>query len=123
MIARREFVLTALLCGLSSAASRAQQAAPGEFRPWLDAFRRDALSAGISARTLEAALGGLAPIARVVELDRRQPEATLGFSDYLARVVNDTRVRTGKQRLAENAELIRAIEARFRVPASTIVAL
>jgi membrane-bound lytic murein transglycosylase B len=123
MIARRGFVLTALLGGLSSAAPRAQQATPGEFRPWLDALRRDALTAGISARTLEAALAGLAPIARVVELDRRQPEATLGFADYLARVVNDARVRTGKQRLAENAELIRAIEMRFRVPASTIVAL
>jgi len=125
MIGRRRLIsaglLAGLLGGLGSTPARAQ--APDEFRSWLAAFRRDAIVAGLSARTLDAALAGLAPIARVIELDRKQPEARLGFADYLARVVNDARVRTAKQRLGENAGLLAAIESRFRVPPTTILAL
>jgi membrane-bound lytic murein transglycosylase B len=93
------------------------------FQPWLAALRRDALAAGLRQTTLDAALAGLAPIPRVIELDRRQPEATLSFAEYFSRVVNDARIRTGKQRLTENAVLLQGITARFRVPASTVVAL
>jgi membrane-bound lytic murein transglycosylase B len=123
MIRRRRLILAGLASALPFAASRAQDPLPNGFRPWLDAFRRDALAAGLSARTLDSALAGLSPIPRVIELDRKQPETTLGFADYLARVVNDARVRAAKQRWSENAELLRAIEQRFRVPPSTILAL
>jgi membrane-bound lytic murein transglycosylase B len=118
MISRR--TIAAMLLALP--ASAWAQAAPG-FNAWLAVLRQDALASGLRARTLDAALAGLAPIPRVIELDRRQPEATLGFGEYFTRVVNEQRVRTGRQRLAENGELLRAIGARFRVPPSTVIAL
>jgi membrane-bound lytic murein transglycosylase B len=123
MLTRRG-ALIGLIAALP-AATLAQAPPPVDpgFQPWLTAFRRDALAAGLRPATLDAAFAGLAPIPRVIELDRRQPEATLGFAEYFARVVNDARVRAGKQRLVDNAALLQAIQARYRVPPSTVVAL
>src|ERR1700741_3719709 len=99
---KRRGALTGLVAALSPAAvAQVPPSVDPGFQPWLTTFRRDALAAGLRPATLDAAFAGLAPIPRVIELDRRQPEATLGFADYFARVVNDARVRAGKQRLAD----------------------
>ena len=57
------------------------------FGDWLVELRAEASSKGISDATLDAALNGIAPIPRVIELDRKQPEFTLTFAQYLDRVV------------------------------------
>jgi len=122
MISRRLFGLTGTCAWLLPSPTIAQDQAAG-FAAWLTALQREAVALGIRPRTLEAALAGLSPIARVVELDRKQPEATMGFSEYYMRVVNDLRVRNAKQRMADNVALLRQIAERFRVPPSVIVAL
>src|SRR4051794_26806700 len=48
-------------------------AATGSFDEWLKGLRSDARTEGIRAQTLDAALAGVSPIARVLELDRKQP--------------------------------------------------
>lgn len=93
------------------------------FTVWLDGLRREAERRGISAATLDAALAGVAPIPRVLELDRRQPETTLSFSRYLARVVTPARVREGQARLAEHRALLDEIGTRYGVQPRFIVAL
>jgi membrane-bound lytic murein transglycosylase B len=96
---------------------------PVDFQTWLKGVRNDAAARGIATRTLDEALAGLAPIARVLELDRRQPEVTMTFDEYMARVVNQSRIDTGRQRLAEHRELLEQIGARYGVQPRFILAL
>lgn len=61
------------------------------FEDWLVELRAEAADRGISDATLDAALTGIQPIPRVIELDRKQPEFTLTFQEYLDRVVPQSR--------------------------------
>ena len=103
--------------------------APGEVRAevafpeWLQAFRAEARAAGVSDRTLDRALADLAPLPRVIELDRRQPEGRMTFVEYRQRVISDVRIRKGRQLLQEHQALLARIEAQYGVPAEIIVAL
>lgn len=93
------------------------------FADWLKDLRRDAESKGISKRTLNEALQNVQPIDRVLELDRKQPEFTLTFRDYLARVVNDARVEKGRRLLEEHKALLERASRQYGVQARFIVAL
>ena len=110
----------ALLASTAAAVLPGHAQTPG-FEAWLDGFRRQARQAGISEATLTAALTDLAPIPRVVELDRRQPEMVMTLARYLERVVSDSRVEAGRARLAEHRALlapsiIRKINSLSRMP-------
>lgn len=104
-------------------APTAAPVASREFQAWLREFRGDARRAGISERTLSATLDGIAPIPRVIELDRAQPETTRTFQEYMARVINDQRVATGRERLRQHAVLLRQVADRYKVPPRFVVAL
>jgi membrane-bound lytic murein transglycosylase B len=97
-------------------------AASRDFQAWLREFRAEARRAGISDRTASA-LDGIAPIPRVIELDRAQPETTRTFQEYMARVINDQRVATGREKLRQNSALLRPIADRYKVPPRFVVAL
>jgi membrane-bound lytic murein transglycosylase B len=112
-------VALALMLVLASAAAR-----PAEpFAAWLDAFKAEALRQRISQATLEAAFAGVEPIARVIELDRRQIESRLSFEEYLERVLPPTRLAAAQERYLEHKALLDEVGARFGVPSRFIVAL
>lgn len=100
------------------AAAQAQQ----PFDTWLADLRAEAVEQGIRSEILDAALTGLEPIERVVQLDRNQPEYTLTLERYLARVAPQSRVDRGRRALAENRELLARIEADFGVQARFVLA-
>ena len=56
-------------------------------------LRKEAKALGISDNVLGAALGNAKPIKRVIELDRRQPEFTMTFEEYLGKIASSTRAR------------------------------
>lgn len=103
--------------------TQAPLAAQPDFAAWLDGLRAEALSRGIRPMTLDAALSDVKPIDRVLELDRRQPEFTLTFDEYLSRVVNPQKVEKGRQRLADHRKLLQDVAKRYGVPAAVIVAM
>lgn len=108
-----------LLLGTAGAARAAEM----PFDAWLEGVRAEARQKGISDSTVQAALTGIQPIPRVIELDRRQPEFTLTFAQYLDRVVPQSRIDKGRRMMAEHKELLTRIEGQFGVPARQIVAL
>src|SRR5262249_34336674 len=55
--------------------------------------------------------------------DRQQPEVTLTFDAYMARVVNDARIENGRQRVRENRELLERVSSTYGVQSRFIVAL
>jgi len=93
------------------------------FEGWLAAFRKEAVVKGISEATLNKALFGLTPLDKIVELDRKQPEFTLAFEDYLKRIVNPSKVTRGRQKLKDYKAILAKIELKYGVPASVLVAL
>ena len=114
----------AVLClGLSAGQVPAAFAGERGFDQWREALRAEALSRGIRAETLDAALDGVAPIPRVIELDRRQPEFTMTFDEYMSRVVTRKRVDEGREKFARNRELLNEVGAKFGVQPRFIVAL
>lgn len=100
----------------------APAAAQSSFDSWLKDLRKEAAGKGISEATLDAALNGIKPIPRVVELDRKQPEFTLTFEQYLSRVVPRARVEKGRHKLAENKEILDAVGKKYGVQPRFIVA-
>ena len=94
-----------------------------DFNTWLDKLETEAKRQGISQKTLDSSLIGIKPIPRVIELDRKQPEFTLTFAEYLKRVVSDRRIRIGKSKLKEHEELLKEISLKYGVQSRYIVAL
>jgi peptidoglycan lytic transglycosylase B len=93
------------------------------FHAFIDGVRHDALREGISAATLDRAFADVAYLPHVIELDRRQPETTLSFQDYIALVVTPERRARGRELLAENRALLDAIGRKYGVAPRFIVAL
>ena len=114
--------LLALPLWLTAGAASAQSD-DALFLTWLEGLRADALANGISQGTLDRSLVDVAPIPRIIELDRRQPESTVTFADYQTRIVNATRIRIGRERLAKHRALLDEIGDQFGVQPRFIVAL
>src|SRR5258708_12979609 len=72
-----------LLCLLSTGAVAAPaRAAEMEFAEWLDGVRQEALATGISAPTVDLALGTLEPIPHAIDLDPPPPPPTHTYPHY-----------------------------------------
>jgi membrane-bound lytic murein transglycosylase B len=112
---------TLVLATLLSVAAAAPAAE--DFPAWLAAFKAEAVAAGLDAALLDDALADLQPIDKVLELDRRQPEFTLSYADYLRLTVSPQRVKDGRLMLAKNRAALHAIAAQEGVPAAQIVAM
>ncbi|MCI5059449.1 MAG: lytic murein transglycosylase [Alphaproteobacteria bacterium] len=93
------------------------------FESWLNGARAQAAAQGISQNTINAALGSIQPIQKVIDLDRKQPEWKKTFADYKKMIVNETRVRKGRQLLKDHAGALQEVENKYGVPKQFIVAL
>lgn len=112
--------LVAILLGANGAA--AQEDRPS-FQDWLKDLRSEARSAGVSEATLDAALTGLQPIDRVVELDREQPEFTQTFGEYLEARVSEARIERGRKMIAKHRDTLKAVSAEYGVQPRFIAAI
>lgn len=115
------FFLTAVVLTLSGPASANTQ----PFKTWLKGVRQEATTThGISSKTVRAALPDtLQPIERIIELDRKQPEGTVSFADYLARTVTNDRVAKGRAHMATYSKTLKKVEEEYGVDRNFIVAL
>lgn len=95
-----------------------------DFASWLQQLRRDAVAQGVSQQTVDAALtDSLQPIPRIIELDRKQPEKTRTFAQYVESVVSTDRRDKGRTRYLNNKQLLTEIGDKYGVDPATIVAL
>jgi len=94
-----------------------------KWRVWLEEVRTEASAKGIKPSIVDQALTGIDPIPRIIELDRRQPEFTLTFAQYIERVVPDRRVQKGRQMLAQHRALLEKVGNEIGVQPRFIVAL
>lgn len=93
------------------------------FDGWLQNFKNEARSKGISDATLQSAFVNVRPLPRVIELDNKQPEKKIGFDQYQQNVLTAKRVADGRRLLQENWDVLHKIEKQYGVQAQYIVAL
>jgi membrane-bound lytic murein transglycosylase B len=78
-------------------------------------------TAGFSSHITKTVIGNISPIARVIALDKKQPEFTLTFEQYIKARVTDYHVRVGKKKLIENKKLFDTLEEKYGVPRQYLV--
>ena len=110
MITRRSSLLV-----LAAAAATGQAAAAENFADFVAGVKAEARRAGIRDATLASAFAGVEPNQRVIENDRTQPEFTLTWSDYKARVLPPARLQAARENYAREQPLLKQINARYGV--------
>lgn len=114
-----------LLAGVPAMSAQAQQASreqtPEEFAQCLAQLGQTAVNAGVSEQTASRVVAGVEKVDRVIELDRRQPEFTTTFDDYLNRRVNQARIKKGRELLQTHRELLDRVTRETGVPAPYLV--
>jgi membrane-bound lytic murein transglycosylase B len=113
-----------------SVAIQAQTAAavPAGFREYLETVRVKAANEGVTAATLNRVIPGLRYNARVVALDRQQPEGDPNapvplFAPYKAKHVDASRISRGRTKYAELRPTVKRIEAQTGVPEEVMLAI
>jgi membrane-bound lytic murein transglycosylase B len=114
----RGLLVLALLLVIQSHARAAQS-----FSAFLAALRADAAAQGISSATFDSAFSGVAPDPAVIAAMQREPEYGKPMSAYLASLVSPARIATGLRKSAQWNDTLRAVEKRFGVDASILVAI
>jgi membrane-bound lytic murein transglycosylase B len=85
---------------------------------WPEAARR-----GVTRATFDTYARGLSPDLRIMDFMDTQPEFTKTFWDYLDLLVNDNRIKRGREVLAQNAATFDAMEKAFGVDRHIVVAI
>jgi lytic murein transglycosylase len=120
---RSLFVLILLLAAACrSGPALAAADCEGDFASWLERFRAEAASNGISQNTLAAALEGISPDPSVLSYDRRQGVFRQSFEQFSGRMV-PPRLQRGASLLRQHAALFGRIEQQFGVPGPVLVAI
>jgi membrane-bound lytic murein transglycosylase B len=95
----------------------------GSFADFVAGVRADAVRAGISGRTVDAAFEGVQPNPKVLQLDRHQPESTLTWAQYRARVLPEKRLAAGRAAYAAQSDLLASVTARYRCDPRIVVGI
>lgn len=94
----------------------------GSFPKWLEAFKKEALAAGISKATLAAAGPQLRFDKAIIGKDRAQAVFSQAFVEFAGRMVSPHRIQQGGRLMKKHAALFAKVEKAYGVPASVITA-
>ena len=115
----------ALAAFLLASPALAHQPTTGDadFDAWLTVLLAEATAHGISHDILDASFEGVTPIARIIELDRKQPESTQTFAQYMAKRITAKLASEGRRHFALNKALLEEVGKKFGIQPRFIVAL
>ncbi len=77
--------------------------------------------AGFSTYITESVIDNISPIKRVISLDKKQPEFTQTFEQYINARVTSYHVRVGREKLKEHKALFDKLEERYGIPRQYLV--
>jgi lytic murein transglycosylase len=107
---------------LHASAAQCGRSAEG-FENWLDEFKKEAASAGISRSAIDASLAGVFYDRSVISHDRGQKVFRQSFEQFSGRMINPYRLSKGRSLLQRHSGLFHQIEQRYGVPGAVIVAI
>jgi membrane-bound lytic murein transglycosylase B len=98
-------------------------AAAANFSICLEGLWPDAARRGVSRPMFDTYTKGLTPDLRIMDLMDAQPEFTKAFWDYLDLLVNDARIKRGREILAQYAAVFDAVEKTYGVDRNIVAAI
>ena len=120
----------AALLGVGMAAALAAPAAAAScgrgadgFDAWLQSFKQEAASAGISRSVIESALANVSYDDNVISHDRGQRAFGQSFAVFSSRHITAYGIKKGKGLLRKYAEPLAEIEQRYGVPGPVLIAI
>lgn len=109
---------------LAAAASGTRSNATSSYSAFLAGVREQAVQQGVPASIVTEALALThAPNAKVLKLDRHQPEFTLTWAQYRQRVITQTKIDAGRKALASYNGTLEAVEARTGVDRQPVMGI
>jgi lytic murein transglycosylase len=118
---RRAMALAALIL-TSAAPALAAPCGTGTFEAWLEDFKKEAVSKGISAAAIQAGLTGIALDKSVLTRDQSQKVFSQTFEEFSGRMV-PPRMARGSNMLKQYGSVLSRIEQTYGVPGEVIVAI
>ena len=104
-------------------AARRKLAPRTSYASFLDQVRAEARTRGVDRTILDAALILDRPNARVLELDRHQPEFTLTWNQYRERVITDHKIEMSRAAYRSKSSLLNDIRQRYPVDPRIVVGI
>jgi lytic murein transglycosylase len=111
--------------GLAISATAAQAVVPcgaGNFQSWLDDFKTEAASKGISQATITSSLNGITLDQSVLSRDHSQKVFNQSFEEFSGRMV-PPRLTRGANMLKQYGSVLSRIEDTYGVPGEVLVAI
>jgi membrane-bound lytic murein transglycosylase B len=117
---RRRFALGAAALALGSATG---PAFAGSVDAFVGGVWADAKARGVPRKIFDAAMGDFSPLAKVMELTRKQPEFTATVADYIGKRVTDGQAGKGRDEAGEWRQTLAAVQQRYGVQGEVILAI
>jgi len=94
------------------------------FTLWVEDFKQEALSKGVSQEVLDNAFAHVKePSPKVLELDHTQPEQTKSFDEYVSGFLKPARIDAAHAQWQSHAELLDKVHKAYDVPIPILLAL
>lgn len=113
----------ALIAALPLAPALIRPAQAADFAPFIRDLMERAHREGVPRSITREALSGLRPNQDVIHHENHQPEFTLTWAQYSARVVTGARIREGRQKHEEYRHILATLRRRFGVAATPIMGI
>jgi len=107
-----------LIAGLSAPCATASES----FSTCTAELANKALAQGVSQETVEAIFPTLVYQARVIELDRSQPEFVQTFPGYFSKRVTEWRTNKGQEMYQKHKDLLRKLSDKYGIPPHYLLA-
>ncbi len=96
---------------------------PAGFPAWLDAYKQEAVAAGISRDVIDSTLDGVTYDRETISHDHGQGVFHQSFEQFSARMANAFRINKGRSLVKRYGDVFARIESEYGVPAPVIVAI
>ena len=116
----------ALLIAVFLVTAGLQDPAPDEPQPfdqWRQELIAEARARGYSEDLIQQALAGVEPLPQVIQNDRSQAEAVVGFDRYYRTRVTPQVVSQGRELARQHSAVLASIEAAYKVQRRVVVAI
>src|SRR5689334_1118984 len=117
----KAFALGALLT-ISAAPAFAAACGSGTFEGWLEDFKKEAVSKGISQTVIASSLAGVTLDKAVIARDQNQKVFSQTFEEFSGRMI-PPRLQRGSNMLKQYGSVLGRIEQTYGVPGEIIVAI
>ena len=123
MVERRTLIAGVAAAGFLAHAGRARASSPSAYASFLAGIRTQATMLGVRPSILDRALALDRPNARVLQLDRHQPEFTLGWGAYRQRVLTEKRLGAARAAYQGRLTLLTGVWQRYGVDPRIVVGI